>query len=296
METLFEEYGFSRLFITNPASLTVYKYFEDYKNEPGVTRAKTCLVVDAGYSFTHIVPYVNGKQVKEGIRRIDVGGKALTNHLKDVISYRQLHVLDETYVMNQCKEDCCFVSQNYMKQLETCKGRFSSSLSQEYVLPDYTVVKRGFIRKIGDRSSSDQQIIKMNNERISIPELLFYPSDCGINQIGVSHAIFHSVESFPEEVKPHLYNNIVLMGGSASFEGFKERVTSDVRSLANTLYEVRVTVNPNPACEAWLGGKMMSRNEDALNAISIDRKLYQESGPSVCIDKLESTKTTSLFL
>jgi len=33
--------------------------------------------------------------------RIDVGGKLMTNHLKEVISYRQLQVMDETYVMNQ---------------------------------------------------------------------------------------------------------------------------------------------------------------------------------------------------
>lgn len=47
-----------------------------------------CLVVDSGYSFTYITPYVKGKKVKSAIRRIDVGGKLLTNHLKDIISYR----------------------------------------------------------------------------------------------------------------------------------------------------------------------------------------------------------------
>jgi len=47
-----------------------------------------CLLVDSGYSFTHIVPYIKGKKLKQGIRRIDVGGKMLTNHLKEIISYR----------------------------------------------------------------------------------------------------------------------------------------------------------------------------------------------------------------
>lgn len=50
--------------------------------------ALSCLVVDSGYSFTHIVPYIKGKKYKEGIIRIDVGGKLLTNHLKEIISYR----------------------------------------------------------------------------------------------------------------------------------------------------------------------------------------------------------------
>lgn len=55
------------------------------KKNPGTL---CCLLVDSGYSFTHIVPYIKGKKLKQGIRRIDVGGKMLTNHLKEIISYR----------------------------------------------------------------------------------------------------------------------------------------------------------------------------------------------------------------
>ena len=78
---------------------------------------KCCLVIESGYSFTHIVPYVLGKRVRNSVKRIDVGGKLLTNHLKEIISYRQLHVLDETHVMNGCKEDCCFVSHNWEQDM-----------------------------------------------------------------------------------------------------------------------------------------------------------------------------------
>lgn len=55
------------------------------RDNPGTL---ACMVVDVGYSFSHVVPYIRGKKRREGIRRIDVGGKALTNHLKDIISYR----------------------------------------------------------------------------------------------------------------------------------------------------------------------------------------------------------------
>lgn len=62
--------------------LSNYHYTND---NPGTL---ACMVVDVGYSFSHIVPYIKGKKKREGIRRIDVGGKALTNYLKDIISYR----------------------------------------------------------------------------------------------------------------------------------------------------------------------------------------------------------------
>ena len=50
--------------------------------------------------------------------RIDVGGKLLTNHLKEIISYRQWNMMDQTYVMDDVKEKCCFVSANFKTDME----------------------------------------------------------------------------------------------------------------------------------------------------------------------------------
>ena len=103
------------------------------------------MVVDCGYSFTHIVPFFRGKALLEGVRRqvihsntltsasftpfmsclcvcrINCGGKHLTNLLKEVISYRQLMVMDETYVINELKEELCFVSLDFDKDMRTAK-------------------------------------------------------------------------------------------------------------------------------------------------------------------------------
>jgi len=57
IELFFEEFGFGSLFLTNPAHLSALKYIQD--KEEGC-----CLVVDAGYSFVHIVPFIEGKMVK----------------------------------------------------------------------------------------------------------------------------------------------------------------------------------------------------------------------------------------
>jgi actin-related protein 6 len=53
--------------------------------------------------------------------RINVGGKHLTNYLKEVISYRQLMVMDETYVINQVKEELCFVSTDFDNDIKIAK-------------------------------------------------------------------------------------------------------------------------------------------------------------------------------
>lgn len=52
---------------------------------------------------------------------IDVGGKLLTNHLKQLVSFRQWNMMDETWIMNRVREQCCYVSMDWRAELETCK-------------------------------------------------------------------------------------------------------------------------------------------------------------------------------
>ena len=35
----------------------------------------------------------------------------------------------------------------------------------------------------------------MNNERFAVPELLFRPSDVGVQEMGITEALIHAVES-----------------------------------------------------------------------------------------------------
>lgn len=82
----------------------------------------------------------------------------------------------------------------------------------------------------------------MNNERFAVPELLFHPSDIGIQQMGISEAIVHVIQQFPSEVQSHLYKNVLLIGGSCNLPNFKERVEKDVRTMAPAECDVRITL------------------------------------------------------
>ena len=116
-EIFFEEYKFQSLLRLQSSSLSATNYAHSHPD------ALCSLVVDSGYSFTHIIPFYGNKFIQEAILRIDVGGKLLTNHLKEITSYRQLHVLDETYVMNQVKEDACYVSQAFCHDMAVAQHK-----------------------------------------------------------------------------------------------------------------------------------------------------------------------------
>jgi actin-related protein 6 len=64
----------------------------------------------------------------------------------------------------------------------------------------------------------------MNNERICIPELLFRPSNIGINQGGVAEAVVASLEMCPEELRGALLSNIVVTGGNTLLPNFAQRL------------------------------------------------------------------------
>uniref|UniRef100_A0A914MK08 Actin-related protein 6 n=1 Tax=Meloidogyne incognita TaxID=6306 RepID=A0A914MK08_MELIC len=135
-EIIFENYCFHSLIRTSAPSCAaqIHCSFEN----------PCCIIVDSGHSFTHIVPYIQGKIAKSGVLRIDVGGKALTNQLKDWISYRQLNVTDETYVINCCKEDVCFVSTDFQEDMKNWRAK-----RLDYLLPDFVTLMRG--EKRGER-------------------------------------------------------------------------------------------------------------------------------------------------
>ncbi|CAH1642944.1 unnamed protein product [Spodoptera littoralis] len=280
-EIFFEEYECTSLLRINATDLAEYKYRKDHTN-------KCTLVVDSGYSFTNIVPYIDGKKYREGIRRIDVGGKVLTNHLKEVLSYRQLNVMDETYVINQAKEDSCFVSQDFLADMEIAKKKGSeNTIVKDYVLPDYTSIRRGYLRDIVKPDEDlEQQTLRMNNERFAIPELLFHPSDVGIPQMGIPEAIMHSIAACPEEHTETLLENIVLYGGNAMFPGFRDRVYNDVRCLALDHFDVNVTKPDNPITYAWEGGKQIFRDPD-FYSFCVTKEEYDEEGKSLAFERFD---------
>lgn len=235
VEIFFEEYEVPSLLKINPSTLSCYHY--RHKN----SASKCCIVLDIGYSFCHIIPYVNDMKIKAGIRRINVGGKMLTNHLKEILSYRQLNVMDETFVVNQVKEDSCFVSQNFYADMKLAKENFkTNSIIKDYVLPDFSTLKRGYLTDAG--TVNDQQILRMNNERFTIPEILFRPADIGIKQMGIADAIIDCLKACEVEAWPHLLSNIILTGGSSKFHGMQNRVLKEVQSIAPSEFEINVSL------------------------------------------------------
>lgn len=133
-----------------PAAPALVPYGADARGDPHYpTPPPECvLVVDAGFSFTHVVPVLRGAIVTHAARRcvpatsalplctlctpphkltpllgrrIDVGGKLMTNYLKELVSYRHWYMMDQTAVMEYAKEQTCYVSTQWDDDWEAAK-------------------------------------------------------------------------------------------------------------------------------------------------------------------------------
>lgn len=67
--------------------------------------------------------------------------------------------MDETYVMNQAKEDACYVALDFNKEMEIAKKKWpENTIIRDYILPDYTSIRRGYVRSL-DQAGEGEHVI-----------------------------------------------------------------------------------------------------------------------------------------
>lgn len=231
------------------------------------------LVVDSGFSFTHITPVINGVPQLEHVRRLDIGGKVLTNYLKETISFRYYDMMEETHLINQIKEQCCFVSNDFHSDMELARN---NKLTRTYVLPDFSTNSPGYLADEHTKLTDNMQVLSLKYELFQIPELLFTPSDMGLKQCGIVQGVIEAVQGLPNPIKALCLANIVLIGGNVKFPGFESRFLNDLRKLAHEDWQVRVFTPPDPVTYACECGMRMAENAKVQEA-AVSRSQYQES-------------------
>ncbi|KAL5073938.1 hypothetical protein RYX36_012922 [Vicia faba] len=122
--------------------------YETSRSPTGLlSKAQCSLVVDCGFSFTHASPVFQNLTLNYAVKRIDLGGKALTNNLKELISFRSVNVMDETFIIDHVKENLCFVSLDLPTHLNIATKTGNHNLFRStYVLPDGVTHTKGFVK------------------------------------------------------------------------------------------------------------------------------------------------------
>ncbi|KAL8861579.1 MAG: hypothetical protein Q9178_002103 [Gyalolechia marmorata] len=307
-QVIFEEYEFGSYSRHIGPSLNAYHDIQKLFGASArnaqipVLPAECLLVIDSGFSHSTVTPLYKGRPIQQAIRRLDVGGKLLTNYLKELLSIRHYNLMNEEQLVNEAKEKICFVSNAFREDLESTwrsaskKGRHTqednTDVVVDYVLPDYNAGIQGYmrphdpslaakVRKMGAMANPNgvvEDFMTLGNERFAVPELLFNPADVGMKEAGLPETVLQSLSGLPPGLWPAMLANIVVVGGNCFINGFMERLETEIRQLAPTDCVIRVAKATDPIKFTWLGGASMAADPAALKAVQVSRRDYLEHG------------------
>jgi len=272
-EIFFEQHGFAGLVRQPAPKLATYAKIPDFDN-------KACMVLDTGFSFSHSAAIYDGCVLTQSVRRVDVGGKLLTNYLKEVISFKSVNLMDDFLLVDHIKKACCKCALSYDASLKQIKDNRDYV---KYLLPS-AEEKVGRIKNDNKPLTEYDQTVRLKSEQINVPEVLFNPGLIHMKQCGIAEAVIQSIEALPKAFKDFMPNNILLVGGNVNFKGFKERMEVELRKYFPDHVPVRIFAEEKPEFTAWKGAAQFTTTQD-FHEMLVTRKEYFEYGPNICYRK-----------
>ncbi|KAL6702762.1 Actin-related protein 6 [Coniothyrium glycines] len=278
-EIIFEQFEFAAYCRRIGPVLNAYHPAETSSMQVGPQEC--ILIIDTSYSDTTVLPCYNGKLIQE------------------LSSLRHYNMMEETYLLNEIKETVSYVAPSrthFSKDLErTWKGRqgdkriVDTNIVVDYVLPDYEKSIHGFARPHDPTKSRlsrnlqplhgpREDLLPLGNERFAVPELIFNPSDIGIQEMGLSSAVMDALRALPEALRVGLLANIVVVGGNALIDGLVPRLESELRSIVPSEYILNVARAEDPVRHTWLGGARLASQPHLLKEVLITKAEYDEKG------------------
>lgn len=228
------------------------------------------LVVDMGHTMSSAIPFFEGEYLRHAKTQMEVGGRNVSAHLARLLrtsgtcgvsldgSISDLHVVDSL------KHKHVFVAENY--EQEKKRAHESSVHCLSYELPDGTVVE-------------------LNEERFKCAEVLFEPSKMGIEIDGIHETVILAVRRSDLDVRRHLYENIILVGGCSLMKGLEQRLQQELVQLAPANIKVQVVTPAKSEMLTWIG---MSLYASFFGLTThdrwISRDMYEEYGPEALVE------------
>lgn len=288
-QIVFEEYGFKLYYKLPMLSFAPWNVEQNNKLlGDSVERPYNDfqLVVDSGFNCTWVVPMIQGLVYWKGVKKLNIGGRMLSGLLREFISFRYYDVTEETILVNNIKENSCFVAEDYNKTIaeitQLRNGSANQDLVLEYVLPDFKTTTKGYVlteQMKQQLNIEDLQILKLYDERISIPEFIFHPEIGNLDKPGLISTIISSIRACPELAQPLLAANIVLAGGNFNMEGFKPRILENLKSNLPQDWNIRIALSDEPSTYLWQSACKFAEN--GFDKVCITKEEYMEKGVNV---------------
>ncbi|EFC36771.1 hypothetical protein NAEGRDRAFT_44865 [Naegleria gruberi] len=246
-EILYETYCSPSVMFVNQGRASLRRY------------ARTGVDVSIGAGVACVLPVVDGKIIKENIKKLNVNGNDLTNYLGQLIAKKGISTgteLDPKY----CEG---------VRNIDTIKAK--CFLLDEYI-EESTTPEQSF--------TFDDCTISLGKELYQAPEPLFQPHLIGKDCPGLAEVIHSCISSCEVDTREQLYQNIVFSGASSLFKNLAQRLKKELGELAPNNYKIGVTAPPESKYSVWMG--TCAEAESFYNHDKwVTREMYEEQGEAI---------------
>lgn len=261
VETMFEKYGFGGVYVATQAVLTLY-----------AQGLWTGVVCDSGDGVTHVVPVYEGFCLRDITSRLNIAGRTITERMIKLLLQRgySFNRTADFDTVRQIKEKFCYVG--YDLDVESKLALETTVLMREYTLPD-------------------GRVIKLGAERFEAPEALFNPDLVGVESVGMHELIFNTINNAAMDVRPKLYEHIVLSGGTTMYPGLPSRLEKEITNLyinrvlkgdksrlSKKSFDLSIEDPPRRKHMVFLGGAVLAGIMADRNEFWLTKQEYEERG------------------
>lgn len=283
-QVLFEVFNIPCLYVSLQATLSLY-----------ASGKTTGVVIDSGDGVTHIVPAYEGFALPTSIKRMDIAGRDLTDQL--VYQIRRMSGLNfnsssEFEVVRDIKEKCCFISKDPTKDEKLyANAHYTHYLTSTINFEDSDL--------ISNYKLPDGHVLRLGPERFRSTEILFNPQLIGDESPGISQLTNLAISKTDLDLRPQLYNSIILSGGNTMLRNFGDRLLADLKAQQNqtmsnsavsaltwankneqfnnyqTKMKIKIFAPPERKCLTWIGGSILA-GLSAFKKMWVTNQEYQE--------------------
>ncbi|VDL93246.1 unnamed protein product [Schistocephalus solidus] len=269
-EILFEKFELPAFYLAKNAALTCF-----------ANGRHAGLVLDCGASCTAAVPVYDGRVLTQGVVRTPLAGdfivrqcgKLLRDDVKvDLVPYYRV------------------ASKNLIQDFAATVLQVSDDRYDQTQMDTFPMISYEFPNGYN---------VELAHERFQLPEAMFDPSilpECGGNSmLSMSHIVASSISLCDIDIRPNLYNNVVVVGGTSLIMGFTDRLQRDLNiktppvccylSPYSFFQSMRLKVNfpsslPERRFSSWVGGSILG-SLGTFQQMWISKHEYEESGRSM---------------
>jgi len=249
-QVMFESFNVPATFLQMQAVLALY-----------ASGRTTAVVLDSGDGITHTVPIYEGYAMPHSIKKMNFAGQDVTKYLVEILKENDINLSTPAEIdcAQAMKEQLCYVARDFEGELKM----FDDHQFKDFTLPD-------------------GHTIGIGNQLIRATELLFNPKlhpDMK-DAPGVHELIRECVMRCDVEVRKELYQSILLSGGTTLFQGFQNRLVTEVQRFTPEQVRAKVMAPNERMFSTWIGGSILG-SLTTFRQMWIGAAEYHEHGAKV---------------